>query len=273
MTSSEMTSSETLPEDTGRRFVRGVHETLLGAADALGDLDRRAGDGDFGTNVRTAMKLVAARLEAEEPTTYRGWLTALYMGWLGVGGTSGPLFGMFFRDLAKAAGTGGGEGAGSEGAGGEGSGSEGAGSEGADDGKAAGEKADAGAGERADEDAVPTLAQFAEALTAGQATVQKYGEAEVGDKTMVDALDPAVAALREAVEAGTAADEALAAAERAAVEAARATAETTARRGRASYVGDVAKGVIDPGAAAMALVIGAARAAVGEGDVDTAWLG
>src|SRR5699024_2339515 len=83
---------------------------------------------------------------------------------------------------------------------------------------------------------------------------------------------PAVAALREAVEAGTAADEALAAAEQAAVEAARATADTTARRGRASYVGDVAKGVIDPGAAAMALVIGAARAAVGEGDVDTAWL-
>ena len=235
-----MTSSHTLPDDTGRRFVRGVHETLLGAADALGDLDRRAGDGDFGTNVRTAMKLVADRLEVEGPTTYRGWLTALYMGWLGVGGTSGPLFGMFFRDLAKAAATGG------EGA-----------------------SADGGAGQ----DAVPTLSQFAEALAAGQATVQKYGEAEVGDKTMVDALAPAVAALREAVEAGTAADEALAAAEQAAVEAARATADTTARRGRASYVGDVAKGVIDPGAAAMALVIGAARAAVGEGDVDTAWLG
>ena len=103
--------------------------------------------------------------------------------------------------------------------------------------------------------------------------MQKYGEAEVGDKTMVDALAPAVAALREAVEAGTAAGGALAAAERAAVEAARATAETTARRGRASYVGDVAKGVIDPGAAAIALVIGAARAAVYGEDVDTAWLG
>src|SRR5699024_12261261 len=106
--------------------------------------------------------------------------------------------------------------------------------------------------------------------TAGKATVQKYGEAAVGDTTMADALGPAVAALREAVEAGTAAGEALAAPAPAAVEAARATAETTARRGRASYVGDVAKGVIDPGAAAMALVIGAARAAVDEGDVDTA---
>ena len=103
--------------------------------------------------------------------------------------------------------------------------------------------------------------------------MQKYGEAEVGDKTMIDALAPAVAALREAVGAGAAAGEALAAAEQAAVEAARATAETTARRGRASYVGDVAKGVIDPGAAAMALVLGAARTAVdGGGEVDTGWI-
>ena len=228
-------TSTTLPEGVGRAFVTTLRETLLGAADALGDLDRRAGDGDFGTNVRTAMKLVAARLDTEEPTSYRGWLTALYMGWLGVGGTSGPLFGMFFRDIAKAA--------------------------------------EADGGEGADENAVPSLAQFAEAIAAGQATVQKYGEAEVGDKTMIDALAPAVAALREAVGAGAAAGEALAAAEQAAVEAARATAETTARRGRASYVGDAAKGVIDPGAAAMALVLGAARTAVdGGGEVDTGWI-
>jgi dihydroxyacetone kinase len=226
-----MTSTETLPEDLGRDLVRGVHETLLGAADALGDLDRRAGDGDFGTNVRTAMTLTAGNIEKDAPTTYREWMTALYMGWLGVGGTSGPLFGMFFRELAKAA-----------------------------DGDS-GTAADGAAAHGA---AVPTLAQFAEALAAGQATVQKYGEAEVGDKTMVDALDPAVAALREALETGAPAAEALAAA--------RTTAGSTARRGRASYVGDVAKGVIDPGAAAMALVIGASRAAVDGGAVDTAWI-
>ncbi|ATG50414.1 dihydroxyacetone kinase [Brachybacterium vulturis] len=222
-----MTSNETLPDDFGRAFIRGVHEHLGGAADALGDLDRRAGDGDFGANVRTALKLAAENIEADHPATYRQWGTTMYMGWLGVGGTSGPLFGMFFRDLAKAA----------------------------------------------DDEAEPTLAQFAEALGAGQATIQKYGEATVGDKTMVDSLDPAVTALRTAVEAGTPAGEALAAAEKAAVEAARTTAETTARRGRASYVGDLAKGVIDPGAAAMALVIGAARAAVDGAEVGADWIG
>ncbi|MDN5900676.1 MAG: dihydroxyacetone kinase subunit L [Brachybacterium sp.] len=221
------TSTDTLPDDFGHAFIRGVHEHLGGAADPLGDLDRRAGDGDFGTNVRTALKHAAENIETDKPSTYRQWGTTMYMGWLAVGGTSGPLFGMFFRDLAKAA----------------------------------------------DDDGEPTLAQFAEALAAGQATIQKYGEAKVGDKTMVDALDPAVTALHTAVEAGTPPGEALATAEKAAVEAAQATAETTARRGRASYVGDVAKGVIDPGAAAMALVIGAARAAVDGAEVDAAWIG
>ena len=226
-----MTSTTALPDDIGRRFITGAREILGSAADALGDLDRRAGDGDFGTNVRTAMRNLDRTLEAEEPATYRAWVTAMSMAWLGVGGTSGPLFGMFFRDLAKA---------------------------GADDGESS--------------ETVPTLEQVAEALAAGQAVVQKYGEAEVGDKTMIDSLAPAVDALREALSAGKDAAATLADAEQAAVEAARATAETVARRGRASYVGDVAKGVIDPGAAAMALVLGALRAAVDGEAVDTAWI-
>ena len=226
-----MTSTTALPDDIGRRFITGAREILGSAADALGDLDRRAGDGDFGTNVRTAMRNLDRTLEAEEPATYRAWVTAMSMAWLGVGGTSGPLLGMFFRDLAKA-----------------------------------------GADGSESSETVPTLEQVAEALAAGQAVVQKYGEAEVGDKTMIDSLAPAVDALREALSAGKDAAATLADAEQAAVEAARATAETVARRGRASYVGDVAKGVIDPGAAAMALVLGALRAAVDGEAVDTAWI-
>ncbi|APX33644.1 dihydroxyacetone kinase subunit L [Brachybacterium sp. P6-10-X1] len=225
----DQTPSIPLPGGFGRAFVLTLREALVGAADDLGDLDRRAGDGDFGTNIRTAVKHLDANLEADDPTSYREWLTALYMAWLGVGGTSGPLFGMFFRELAKAA----------------------------EDGNA------------------PTAAQFADALAAGQATVQRYGEAKVGDKTMIDALDPAVAALRTTLEADveTTAVEALFAAEDAAIAAAAATAQTTARRGRASYVGDASQGVIDPGSAAMALVIGSARAgADGSGTVDLSWI-
>lgn len=218
-----------LPDDFGRLVVTTLRDTLEGAAPALGDLDRRAGDGDFGDNVRTAMKNLGRELEGGEPADYRGWVTAMSRAWLGVGGTSGPLFGMFYRDLAKAAGDGG----------------------------------------------VPDLAALAEALAAGQAVIQKYGEAEVGDRTMVDALAPAVAALREAAGSGADAAHALGAAEKAAIDAAKGTAELTARRGRASYVGDSAKGVMDPGACAMALVIGALRAAVGAdgGEVRVDWIG
>ena len=218
-----------LPDDFGRLVVTTLRESLEGAAPALGDLDRRAGDGDFGDNVRTAMKNLARELEGGEPADYRGWVTAMSRAWLGVGGTSGPLFGMFYRDLAKAAGDG----------------------------------------------EVPDLAALAEALEAGQAVIQKYGEAEVGDRTMVDALAPAVAALREAAGSGADAAHALGAAEKAAIDAAKGTAELTARRGRASYVGDSAKGVMDPGACAMALVIGALRAAVGAdgGEVRADWIG
>ncbi|MGP9537270.1 DAK2 domain-containing protein [Brachybacterium sp. AOP43-C2-M15] len=232
MTSPEETSP--LPDDFGRTFVDATARTLGGSADALGDLDRRAGDGDFGANVRTAMKNLAAALETDEPAGYREWVTAMSRAWLGVGGTSGPLFGMFFRDLAKA---------------------------GYQD-------------TEGQQDTAPTPASFAEALAAGQAVIQKYGEAEVGDKTMVDALAPAVTALREAVAAGQDPVAALTAAEQAAVTAAQETAGTTARRGRASYVGEAAQGVIDPGAAAMALVLGAARAAAeGGGAVETDWIG
>lgn len=218
-----------LPDDFGRLVVTTLSETLEAAAPALGDLDRRAGDGDFGDNVRTAMKNLGRELEAGEPADYRGWVTAMSRAWLGVGGTSGPLFGMFYRDLAKAAGDG----------------------------------------------EVPDLAALAEALEAGQAVIQKYGAAEVGDRTMVDALAPAVAALREAAGSGADAVHALGAAEKAAIDAAKGTAELTARRGRASYVGDSARGVMDPGACAMALVIGALRAAVGAdgGEVRADWIG
>src|SRR5699024_3349208 len=133
------------------------------AADTPGDRDRRAGAGDFGTNITRAMTMMTANLEHDAPSSYRGWVTAMSMAWHGVGATSGPLLGGFCRDLAKAGEAG----------------------SGADDESQNSEAAREGEPDGA---TTPTLTQFAEALAAGQATVQKYGEAEVGDKTMVDAL-------------------------------------------------------------------------------------
>ena len=78
--------------------------------------------------------------------------------------------------------------------------------------------------------------------------MQRYGKAEVGHKTMVDAISPAVDAL--AAPGATLRDAAAAA-----VQGAASTAPIIAKRGRASYVGEASRGVLDPGAVAMALVI------------------
>jgi phosphoenolpyruvate---glycerone phosphotransferase subunit DhaL len=96
---------------------------------------------------------------------------------------------------------------------------------------------------------------LAGALEAALGAVQELGAAEPGDKTMVDALGPAVAALRERLDAGDALADALAAAADAAEEGARATTPMQARKGRASYLGERSVGHQDPGATSTALIV------------------
>jgi dihydroxyacetone kinase-like protein len=100
-------------------------------------------------------------------------------------------------------------------------------------------------------------ARLADALDAALAGVVELGAAEPGDKTMVDALRPAVAALRAAVERGASLAEALEAAGNAAAEGAQATVPMQARKGRASYLGERSIGHEDPGAASTALIVAA----------------
>ncbi|HET6506942.1 MAG TPA: dihydroxyacetone kinase subunit DhaL [Baekduia sp.] len=120
-----------------------------------------------------------------------------------------------------------------------------------------------GAGRALGDDAQPEGPALAEALAAGVKAVQELGAAVPGDKTMVDALVPAVGALRSALERGDALGAATAAAADAAAEAARATVPLQARKGRASYLGERSVGHEDPGAASTALVFAALARAVG----------
>jgi dihydroxyacetone kinase-like protein len=98
-------------------------------------------------------------------------------------------------------------------------------------------------------------AQLVAALSAGLAGVVELGAAEPGDKTMVDALAPAIDALRAALDAGEPLDAALAAAADAADAGARATVPMQARKGRASYLGERSVGHQDPGATSTALIL------------------
>ena len=103
------------------------------------------------------------------------------------------------------------------------------------------------------------LAALAAALEAALAGVQKLGAAREGEKTMMDALAPAVSALAKALAEGAPADGALAALAAAAAEGAQATISMQALKGRASYLGPRSVGHEDPGAASMALILGALR--------------
>ena len=92
-------------------------------------------------------------------------------------------------------------------------------------------------------------------LTAGLDGVKTRGKANVGDKTMVDALEPAVIAFAAADDFASA----WAAAATAARSGAESTRDLVANQGRAKFLGERAIGHVDPGATTIALMFEAAR--------------
>ncbi len=106
---------------------------------------------------------------------------------------------------------------------------------------------------------------LADALDAALEGVVELGAAQEGDKTMVDALAPAVRSLREQLSEGAGLDAAIAAARAASEEGMRATVPLQATKGRASYLGERSIGHQDPGATSTALIISALEQAVSNG--------
>ncbi|MFI9817391.1 dihydroxyacetone kinase subunit DhaL [Saccharothrix variisporea] len=112
-------------------------------------------------------------------------------------------------------------------------------------------RAAAAVGDAAELDA----ALVAKALQAALEGVVARGKAVVGDKTMVDALTPAVAAAESVAEAGGDVASVLSAAAEAADQGAESTVPLVARKGRASYLGERSAGHLDPGARSTALLL------------------
>ncbi|POM23679.1 PTS-dependent dihydroxyacetone kinase, ADP-binding subunit DhaL [Actinomadura rubteroloni] len=193
--------------DLDQNAVLRRYATAVDAAHGeLTRLDRHSGDGDFGDNLRAGLRAAAARHDRTGGPAF-AVLGEVFLD--EVGGTSGPLFGLLFTEIARAL------------------------------------AADPGA--------------FASGAAAGLGAIRRVGEAEIGDRTLVDALAPAVDALHG--------PRPFAAAARAAADGAARTAGLRARRGRASYLGDRALGAADPGAAGIALLFWAV-ASVAEPDDD-----
>jgi phosphoenolpyruvate---glycerone phosphotransferase subunit DhaL len=95
----------------------------------------------------------------------------------------------------------------------------------------------------------PTRAEAEAAFAQGLAAVKARGKSDVGQKTMLDVLAPALAAFQAGADAPALAE--------AAQRAAAATAPLRATRGRASFLGERSIGHVDPGARSSALMIGA----------------
>lgn len=196
-------------------WIRRFADDVEAQVDTLTELDRQVGDGDFGLNLRSAVRSALTEIETRPPTRPGEVFTRISDAFLGTGGTSGPLLGLWFGRIADIPG-----------------------------------------------DAV-TVTDLATAFETATQSVRRLGKADVGHKTMVDAMVPATAAL---VAADARADElgpALAAARDAAEQGAESTRDLVARRGRASYVGDHARGVVDPGARAIAMFFAAAPTSLG----------
>src|SRR5712691_8299255 len=100
---------------------------------------------------------------------------------------------------------------------------------------------------------------LADALDAALEGVVELGAAQVGDKTMVDALAPAVRALRSTLDSGADLTAAVVAARAASEDGMLATKPMQASKGRASYLGERSIGHQDPGATSTALILAAAE--------------
>jgi len=207
-----------------------VAGAVTAAADELNRLDSVAGDGDLGVTMAqgaTALQGILPELEGQDlATQLRRCGSELARK---APSTSGTLLATGFLRAARAAG---------EPAGGAG----GAG----------------GAGAPGD-----ATARLARLLGAAQQGIQERGKAAPGDRTLLDALAPAVAALQAAGEEGTPVPEALRRAALAAGEGAEATRTMRARVGRAGWLADRAAGHVDAGAYLVALVLDAAAGRAG----------
>ena len=98
----------------------------------------------------------------------------------------------------------------------------------------------------------PTAPALALALDAAIKALTRLGKAEVGQKTLLDVLDP----VRIVLGGGSDGDGLLARVRQCGFDSAQATAQMAAIKGRASFLGERALGHVDPGSRSMALIIG-----------------
>ncbi|UIZ91610.1 dihydroxyacetone kinase subunit DhaK [Corynebacterium sp. CNCTC7651] len=193
-------------------------DRLSGAFDDLTELDRTAGDGDFGNNMEAAFGDVETPLKGSDAELLEFFAHRMLVR---AGGTSGAVLGTFFREMGEVF------------------------AEAEVDSRTA--------------DASEFAATLSKALSTGVDAVTELGGAKEGDNTVVDALAPAARAAEEVADGSPESVEAvLEQVFDPAVEGAKSTRGMQAKKGRASYIGESASEVPDPGAIAVTWLFGEA---------------
>ncbi|MCY3539913.1 MAG: dihydroxyacetone kinase subunit DhaL [bacterium] len=195
--------------DLAVRLVAAAARRVHDHQEMLSQLDAVAGDGDHGVNMSTALGEADRRAgQGDQATAAEVFKAAGSAFHDTVGGAAGALFGAFFRAVAG------------------------------------------GLGRSAE----PGPADLVAGLEKGVARVTRVGRSEPGQKTMLDAMAPAVSAARTTREAGGTLASVLRSAAEAARDGAGATAAMRPSAGRARYASDRSLGTEDPGANTVALI-------------------
>ena len=105
--------------------------------------------------------------------------------------------------------------------------------------------------------------EFGSVLEKGLAGIVLRGKAALGDKTMIDALQPAIKAYKLSIDSDETLEQALSKAVIAAEEGLKSTVPLVARKGRASYLGERSAGHPDPGATSTLILFRSAAETLG----------
>lgn len=197
-------------EQNGAVIVERMIDTIHENRAYLSEIDGAIGDGDHGINMDKGFQLAKKQLAEQEVRGLRDALKILGQVLVEeIGGSMGPLYGMFFKRMARALKN----------------------------------------KESVDAEVLELM------LSQAYEGIQTLGNAKVGDKTLVDALDPAVQSVQKARSEGKSFSETIDDMIRGAETGWKSTYDLVAKIGRSSRLGERSRGALDAGATSCYLLI------------------
>ncbi len=201
--------ADSFAESRGKVIVEALIKTIHENRVYLSEIDGAIGDGDHGINMDKGFTLAEKELGGLDCGMSEAFKLLGRILVDEIGGSMGPLYGTFFKRMARVS-------------------------------------------KSADTVDASLVAAMLESAYEG---IQSLGNAKVGDKTLVDTLDPALTGLKEAVSSGAEFAAAMDAMTAAAEKGWKSTEDMVAKIGRASRLGERSRGTVDAGATSCYLML------------------